>query len=402
MYIWGNVLPVLFIVILMLVFGFYWASRKKKESVGGGNWVQFISMGKEAGFSFKEVEMLRQITVQCSIEDSCSIYSSTEKLDQCIRAIVRNIRMSGESEDPGIQDFLSRLYDYRKKIEADDHSSSSGISNSRQMTDGQVLKILVSGGGVYKSQIIKNSSQFMTISRPVNTKAASPTSWQGNKISVYFWRENDAGYVFDTEVMDEVISSGVSALKIAHSDSVFRTQKRRSTRMKMNKQAFLYLIKDDKPSYKLEIDPGLRCFLEDLSDTGCAVVVAGKTESGLRVKIQFALDNIPICISGIVRSTSFKADANRSVLRIEADPMPMEIRNLILGQMFGASQDDDDDLPFRVLDDEVAKMHSSASPAPIIDDPFIADAAADAVLHEETKLDDKDFKIGDVKMDDLF
>jgi len=392
----------------MFMFGFYWVSRKKKEGGMGGNWVQFISMGKEAGFSFKEVEMLRQITVQCSIEDSCSIFSSLERLDQCIRAMVRNIRMSGESEDQGIQDFLSRLYDYRKKLESEDHSSPGGISNSRQMSEGQVLKILVSGGGVYKSQIIKNSSQFMTISRPVNTKAAAPTSWQGTRISVYFWRENDAGYVFDSEVMGEVISSGVSALKIAHSDSVFRTQKRRSTRMKMNKQAFLYLIKDDKPSYKLEIDPGLRCFLEDLSDTGCAVVVAGKTETGLRVKIQFALDNIPICISGIVRSTSFKADTNRSVLRIEADPMPMEIRNLILGQMFGTSQDDDDDLPFSVLDDEAAKMSSGsdadadAGSVPIIDDPFIADAAADAVLHEEPKLDDKDFKIGDIKMDDLF
>jgi len=395
-------LPILIIVIAMLVFSFYWVSRKKKEGGVGGNWVQFISIGKEAGFSFKEVEMLRQITVQCSIEDSCSIFTSQEKLDQCIRAMVRNIRMSGESEDQGIQDFLSRLYDYRKKIEADDHSSGGGISNSRQMTDGQVLKILVSGGGVYKSQIIKNSSQFMTISRPVNPKAAAPTSWQGTKISVYFWRENDAGYVFDTQVTDEVISLGVSALKIAHSDSLFRTQKRRSTRMKMNKQAFLYLLKDDKPSYKLEIDPGLRCFLEDLSDTGCAVIVAGKTESGLRVKIQFALDNIPICISGVVRSTSFKADTNRSVLRIEADPMPMEIRNHILGQMFGASQEDDDDLPFRVLDDEAAKMSSSSNANPIIDDPFIADAAADAVLHEETKLDDKDFKVGDIKMDDLF
>jgi c-di-GMP-binding flagellar brake protein YcgR len=391
-------LPILIIVIAIFGFGFYWLSRKKKE--GGGNWVQFVSIGKEAGFSFKEVEMLRQIAVQSSIEDPCSIFSSQDKLDQCIRALVRNIRMSGESEDQGIQDFLSRLYDYRKRIESDSHAPGGGISNSRQMTDGQVLKILVSGGGVYRSQIVKNSSQFMTISRPVSQKNAAPISWQGTKISVYFWRENDAGYVFDSEVLDEVISSGVSALKIAHSDSLFRTQKRTSTRMKMHKQAFLYLIKDNKPSYKLEIDPGLRCFIEDLSDTGCAVVVAGKTESGLRVKIQFALDNIPICISGVVRSTSFKADTNRSVLRIEADPMPMEIRNHILGQMFGMSLDDDDDLPFRVLEDEAAKINSNAGA--IIDDPFIADAAADAALHEEPKIDEKDFKIKDFKMDDIF
>ena len=48
----------LIFVIAIVIFGLYWFSRKKKE--GGGNWVQFISMGKEAGFSFKEVEMLRQ------------------------------------------------------------------------------------------------------------------------------------------------------------------------------------------------------------------------------------------------------------------------------------------------------------------------------------------------------
>jgi len=378
-------LPILIIVIAALVFAFYWLSRKKKE--GGGNWVQFISMGKEAGFSFKEVEMLRQLSVQCNIEDSCLIFSSQEHLDQCIRAMVRNIKMSGESEDQGIQDFLSRLYDYRKKIESDTHSTGSGISNSRQMVNGQVLKILVPGsGGVYKSQIVRNSSQFMTISRPISQRSAAPMSWQGTKISVYFWREDDAGYVFDSEVIDEVISSGISSLKIAHSDSLFRTQKRRSTRIKMNKQAFLYLLKSTEPSYKLEVDPGLRCFLEDLSDTGCAVVVAGKTESGLRVKVQFALDNIPICISGVVRSTSYKADTNRSVLRIEADPMPLEIRNHILGQMFGKSPEDDDDLPFRVLEDEAAKTVSNAGP--VIDDPFIADAAADKELHSDVKMDD--------------
>jgi c-di-GMP-binding flagellar brake protein YcgR len=347
-------------------------------------------MGKEAGFSFKEVEMLRQLTVQCNIEDPCSIFSSQEQLDQCIRAMVRNIKMSGESEEQGIQDFLSRLYDFRKNIGSDNHSTGNSISNSRQMANGQMLKILVTGGGVYRSQIVKNSSQFMIITRPVSQRNAAPISWQGTKISVYFWREDDAGYVFDSEVIDEVISSGISSLKIAHSDSLFRTQKRRSTRIKMNKQAFLYLVKDNAPSYKLEIDPGLKCFVEDLSDTGCAIVVAGKTESGLRVKVQFALDNIPICISGVVRSTTFKADANRSVLRIEADPMPMEIRNHILGQMFGKSQDDDDDLPFRVIEDEAAKSSSGFSPhtGAVIDDPFIADAAADTALHNDSKMDD--------------
>jgi hypothetical protein len=165
--------------------------------------------------------------------------------------------------------------------------------------------------------------------------------------------------------------------------------------MKMHKQAFLYLAKDREPPHKLEIDPGLKCFLEDLSDTGCAVTVGGKTEIGLRVKVQFALDNVPVCISGIVRSTTYKDDTNRSLLHVEADPLPTEIRNLILGQMFGkvSDDDDDDDLPFRVLDDEAAKISSASAPSG--NDPFTAGGAA-----AQEKSSDSPF--GGLKMEDFF
>ena len=107
----------------------------------------------------------------------------------------------------------------------------------------------------------------------------------------------------------------------------------------------------------MEAAPGLKCFLEDLSDTGCAVTVGGKAVEGIRVKVQFALDNIPVCITGTVRSTSFMEDINRTVLRIEAEPLPLKVKNHILSEVFGMLPDDDEDeLPFRVLDDEVATL----------------------------------------------
>jgi len=175
------------------------------------------------------------------------------------------------------------------------------------------------------------------------------------KISVYFWRDNDAGYVFDSEVLDEVYSLGISSLKITHGESLFRTQKRKSVRAKTNKPAFLYLAQYNEPPYKLETKPGLKCMLEDLSDTGCAVTVGGKASEGMRVKVQFALDNIPVCITGTVCSTSYQEDTNRTLLRIKAEPMPMKLRNHILSEVFGMLPDDDEDeLPFRVLDDEMA------------------------------------------------
>jgi c-di-GMP-binding flagellar brake protein YcgR len=330
-------------------------SRPKKE--GGGNGVQFFSKGKEAGFSLKEIEMLRQLAIQCGLEPPHSIFESQTQLDKCIQFMVRSIRMSGGGEERGTSDFLSKLYDYRQKIEIGKNHAQNKIAHSREISEGQTLRVLVVGTGVFDSQVVKNTSQYMTISRPVNDKKPSSMAWTGLKIAVYFWRADDAGYVFDSEVLDEVYSLGIPSLKIAHGESLFRTQKRKSVRTKMNKAAFLYLVPSDEPSHKLEAAPGLKCFLEDLSDTGCAVTVGGKAVEGLRVKVQFALNNIPVSITGTIRSTNYREDTSRTVLRIEAEPLPMEIKNHILSEVFGMLPDDDEDeLPFRVMDGEMAAL----------------------------------------------
>jgi c-di-GMP-binding flagellar brake protein YcgR len=354
-------LPVLITVILAFGVGYYVYSRSKKD--GGGNWALFNNRGKEAGFSLKEVEMLRQIAIQSHLEDPCSLFSSQDQFDICLRLLIKTIKSSGVYDEPETQTFLSKLYNYRQKIEMNKPASKGGISNSRQIGEGQYLKILVQGSGVFRSQVVNNTNQYLTISRPISNKGSSTMSWSGAKISIYFWREDDAGYVFDAYVQDEVFSKGVSSLKIEHSESLFRTQKRKSIRIKIQKVAYLYLVSESEQPHKIESAPGLKCFLEDISDTGCSLTVGGKAEdSGMRVKVQFALDNTALCMSGAVRSTSYNADTNRSVLRIEADPLPMETRNRILGEIFG-TQEDDDDLPFRVLDDEAESISAQAAPA---------------------------------------
>jgi c-di-GMP-binding flagellar brake protein YcgR len=222
---------------------------------------------------------------------------------------------------------------------------------------------LVSGTGVFNSELIKNTGQYMTIARPVNPNIPASFSWSGLRLSVYFWREDDAGYVFDTTVTDEVFSKGLNSLKIEHSDSLFRTQKRKSVRVRTHKIAFLYLLANEEPADTIEVKPGLKCYIENLSDTGCAVTIGGKALQGLRIKIQFTLDNIPVIMSGTVRSVEYHAETNRSLLHVEANPLPVEMRNHILGEVFGMLPEEEE-LPFRMLDDEIegAEDQSAADP----------------------------------------
>ena len=352
----------MFFPILVIIFAAAGIFLLIKSGKGKGqSWLQFYAKGKDSGFSIKEIDLLRRLAVKSNLEDPSSLFWSQNQLDICIRSLVRNIHLSGGGNAQESNDFLSKLYDFRKKIEMNKPKIKNGITNSRQINDGQVLRILVEGTGVFKSQLIRNSGNYMTISRPVTDKQSGSFSWANIKISVYFWREDDAGYVFDSIVEDEVFSKGLASLKISHPESLFRTQKRKSIRVKLHKSAFLYLLENEDDAHKLEVNPGLKCFLADLSDTGCAVTIGGKAEEGLRIKVQFALSNSPIVMPGIVRSISYREDTDRSLLHIEADPLPIEIRNKILGEVFGMLPEDEEDLPFRILDDEAENSDFTAT-----------------------------------------
>jgi len=324
--------------------------------------MQFFNKCREIGFNAKETEALRRLALQRGLGDPISIFSSQEQLDTCIRLLVQEMKASGKGDEREAQDFLSKLYDHRQKIELAGPMDKIGISNSNQIKNGQVFKILVVGTGFFKSQLVRNAGGYMTISRPVGSENVSVKEWRGSKISIYFWRENDAGYTFDTEVKDEVYSLGILSLKIAHSFSLTRVQKRKSVRAKMAVPAFLYLVDEAEPFHKVEGSPGLKCMLEDLSDTGFAVTVGGKAADGLHVKVQFELNQVAVCISGTVRSAVFREETNRSILHAEADPLPTEVRNLILGRVFSTLDESDDaDLPFQVLDDAaVAAVYQNA------------------------------------------
>jgi c-di-GMP-binding flagellar brake protein YcgR len=322
------------------------AVRANKEKKSG--WIRFYATGKDSGFSFKEIELLRRLAVKLEMEDPASLFWSQDQLDRCIRSLIQNSRLTGTEGDEETQIFLSKLYDHRKKMELETSRMKEGLSSSTQLRESQPLRILLSGTGVFKSLVIKNIAAYLTIARPSSSNMPHGSPWAGRRVSIYFWRENDAAYVFDTDVLDDVFSRGRAALKIAHANSLFRIQKRKSIRVKARISAYLYLVGDRERPGKIELNPGLKCFIEDLSDSGCAVTIGGKAKEGIRVKLQFLLDDVPVVMSGTVRSSEYQEDANRSLLHIEADPLERAVRNIILGEVFRAHREDEDSFPLPV------------------------------------------------------
>jgi hypothetical protein len=107
----------------------------------------------------------------------------------------------------------------------------------------------------------------------------------------------------------------------------------------------------DNP-HSLEKYAGLRVMLDDISDTGCAFRVNGQATVGLRLKVQFSLDRMQICIPGTIRSVDYNQEANNSLVHMEADPLPYGTRNHLLCQVFDLlPEEDEDELPFRVAEE---------------------------------------------------
>jgi len=343
-------IPFFFFSVVAILVGFYFTRANQEVAKDRA---QFYAKGKEAGFNLKDLEQLKRLAIDCNIRASATIFKSHKLFVLVIRNMINTARMSGDINEPLVQDFLSKLFDHCKRLEIQANENKNRITTSRQISEGQALKVLVPGTGVYKSELVKNFGNYLTISRPVNSKLTASMQWTGLRISVYLWREDDAGYVFDTEVIDEVFSKGISALKIEHNDSLFRTQKRKSLRVKFKKMAFLYLVEDIGNPHMLERSAGLRCMLDDISDTGCAFIVNGQAAVGLRLKVQFSLNRVPVCMPGTVRSVEYNQEANISLVRMEADTLPIGIRNLILCEVFDLlPEEDEEELPFRVNEGE--------------------------------------------------
>lgn len=316
------------------------------------SWIQFFAKGKDAGFSIKEIDLLRRVAVRSEIEDPTSLFWSVKQLDLCIKGVIRRARLTGDENSLQTQDFLAKLYEYRKKIEFDQPRYRKGITSSRSIGETQRLKVLIDGAGAFDTQVVRNSDRFITISKPTSSRLPDSFQWKGRRMAVYFWRRDDAGYVFDTYVLDEVPASSGALLQLSHSDSLFRAQKRRSVRAKIRLSAYLYLPKDELYPELVEGEPGMRCVIEDLSEDGCALTVGGKAIPGLKVKVQFAVGGDTVAMSGVVKSADYDEESNRSLLHIEALPLSIATRNKILSEVFGVNPDAELEAAFSIFDDE--------------------------------------------------
>jgi c-di-GMP-binding flagellar brake protein YcgR len=304
---------------------------------GGGSfpWIHFYAKGKEAGFSFNEVNLLRKVAVEGKLTNPTSLFWSIKQLDRSIKGAIIRFKSEGVLDELNNMIFLSKLFDFRKTVELKLPKYTIGLKTTRKITKMQYLKISIPGLGLYVSQVVENQRRYVAITYPEGPKLPQGYEFKGEKLNIYFWRKDDAGYVFESRVLEDHMDRKVPILYISHSDSIIRSQKRNSVRVDVNNPAELYPLRViGQATDDLEGKRGIRCRLQDISEDGAALLIGGRGKVGMNVKIQFKLSDTKLVMCGVVKGVSFQQNKNTSIIHIQAVPLANRIKNRILAYVY--------------------------------------------------------------------
>jgi hypothetical protein len=304
-----------------------------------GAWTDFLVKGKEMGFRVAELTMLYKAAQDSGVKDYKTILWLPRALDRCIRSVLWARIQDGTLSVPNIEDFIFKLLRYRQSMELGKRRSTEGITSSRSMSTGQVIKILVPQVGVYFSRITSINRNNINIELPRGRELPLGRSWKLLPIEVYFWRKDDAGYYFESRVLNSPDGSLKPQLIIEHSDSLMRTQKRTSIRVPVASDGSLILLSArEDANEKAGGGEAFRCRIKDVSDSGIAVIIKGTLNKGQYVKVQLDLERFPVILCGEIKSVTNNKEKMISILHIEAIPPSKAMRIRILSYVMGISR----------------------------------------------------------------
>ncbi|ADN01812.1 PilZ domain-containing protein [Spirochaeta thermophila] len=323
-------------------------------------WIKFYVEGKEAGFSFSDLNLLRRLAVDNHLKDPTALFWSEKTLNLCIRNTIIKFRNQGREHDPHSIEYIGRLFDYRKRVEFSLPKYRLGLRSTREIEAGQILRIILPEmrGRIFTSSVVENMRKYIAISYPQSPHPIPPDfSWMGREIHVYFWRKDDAGYFFTSRVLGDFKERKFEILHIDHAEELVRTQKRKSIRLPITVPALIFPLKDiHQASEEPEKMGGFKCRMVDVSEDGAAVLVGGRAKPGIPVKIQFRLGEDLIVMCGMVKGVSYKKKTHQSILHIQSVPLSRKMKNTILTHVY------------KVFDvEEGRKGGSPVSPAPGMD-----------------------------------
>jgi c-di-GMP-binding flagellar brake protein YcgR len=271
-------LQYIFILFFLFVLGsflFLWFRGGQKPFP----WLEFYKRGRYEGFTLREILLLKKLVEYKKLEKPLSIFWSIEQLNRCLYTVIHDIDKDEYLSKKKKNILLGRFLELRKKAELSSPKYKKVIRTTRDIPPRQKLVIRDKEYGTFISWVIENSRKSLSIFQPLGRKGWKSLNWNGRKVKVFFWNKDDAGYSFESRVLEQIPHEEYPMVNLKNSERLVREQKRDSVRVnidiKTRYSTMVYSDTNEKPKVTIDKTSNSGKII-DISESGCCMI-GGKT-----------------------------------------------------------------------------------------------------------------------------
>jgi c-di-GMP-binding flagellar brake protein YcgR len=257
----------------------------------------FRREAKRMGLGGNAVDMLENLVRSCKVKQPLLVFSSASLLDDTLKKGLYSLDSSRDLSDEEKENRRAAIFQIKQTIERNARKGAE-LNSTTFLRPGQLLTITPEGSAAYSSKVISNMKDFLTVSAPAQPAGADTRWMRGTRLSVYLWRDNDAGYSFVSKVLGYDTVKGIPSVLIQHSRTLRREQRRRNRRREIMRQCFYYPIRvvetgqGRKMERKASVEQNMRTLgiVVDLSAGGCAIQTMNPFDRGKLTMVEFDID----------------------------------------------------------------------------------------------------------------
>jgi c-di-GMP-binding flagellar brake protein YcgR len=257
----------------------------------------FRRMARTYGLPQAHAEMLENLVRACKVKQPTLVFTSAGLLDDTLKKGLYSLQSARGVSEEEREKRAALIFQIKQIVERNSRRGAS-LKSTTLLKPGQVLTITPKSGSPFASRLVSNMRDFLTVSTPQGA-AGIDTRWmRGTPLSVYLWRDNDAGYSFESKVLGYDSVKGISCVLIQHSRTLRREQRRRNRRREIMRACFYYPIRISevhegrKIQQRASVERSMRSLgtVIDLSAGGCAIQTLTPPDRGRLVMVEFDIN----------------------------------------------------------------------------------------------------------------
>ncbi len=294
---------IIVIVAIILIYNYYY---KKKFSVrvfkaNNISKKNYTSLARSVELNNDESKTLLELIVKFKLKYPLTCFTNSKILDDVLRKGLHSIEDNNNLSDKEKNERSFILLEIKRKIDSS-LRKSIGIKSTHFISEGQKIVIFARGKGYFYANVIKNSKSFLMI-EIISKKVQKKLFLISDFLKVYLWREEDAGYTFESEIIG--YGNNIRVYLLKHSEKLFRSQKRKYRRIPVNILVDIYQIyvipKEDYKRYSIGTKV-IKGNIINISSGGVKIRTDGLTGDEKFIKLLFSINKYNITAIGkIVR-----------------------------------------------------------------------------------------------------